>query len=77
MLISESNRDISSNCIMFEYLSDWAKQSALEFMKASSEYELNWDIMPIAQLPGGVIGDYEQDDIDLQALVQIGYYRDG
>ena len=75
MLISESNRDTSCNCIMFEYLSESAQQSALEFMNASSHYELNWDIMPMAELPGGVINDYEQDDIDLQALVQIGYYR--
>ena len=75
MLISESNRDTSCNCIMFEYLSETAQQMALEFMSASSPYELNWDIIPIAELPGGVIKDYEQDDIDLQALVQIGYYR--
>jgi hypothetical protein len=60
---------------MFEYLSETAQQMALEFMSASSPYELNWDIIPIAELPGGVIKDYEQDDIDLQALVQIGYYR--
>lgn len=75
MLISESNRDTSCYCIMFEYLSESAQESALNFMNASSHYELNWDIIPMAPLPGGTINDYEQDDIDLQALVQIGYYR--
>jgi hypothetical protein len=75
MLISESGRDTSCYCIMFEYLSESAQESALQFMNASSHYELNWDIMPMAPLPGGTINDYEQDDIDLQALVQIGYYR--
>jgi len=75
MLISESGRDTSSYCIMFEYLSESAQELALSFMNVTSPYELNWDIMPIAQLPGGTIKDYEQDDIDLQALVQIGYYR--
>ncbi len=60
---------------MFEYLSPEAQQNALEYMNASSHYELDWDIIPMAQLPGGTIKDYEQDDIDLQALMQIGYYR--
>jgi hypothetical protein len=75
MLISESGRDTSCHCIMFDYLSQSAQELALSFMNATSHYELNWDIMPIAHLPGGTISDYEQDDIDLQALVQIGYYR--
>ena len=75
MLISEANRDTSAYCIMFEYLSEEAQQKALSFMNASNHYELNWDVMPMAHLPYGTINDFEQDDIDLQALVAIGYYR--
>jgi len=74
MLFSELGRDLSSNAIMFEYLSPHAQQQALEYMNASNPYELNWDVIPMAQLPGGTIRDYEQDEIDLQALTQIGCY---
>lgn len=75
MLHSEPRRDLSRNAIMFDYLSDEAKAQALAFMNAQSAYELHWDVIPLAQLPGGTIGDYTQADIDLQALSQLGCYR--
>ncbi len=75
MLFSELGRDTSQACIMFEYLSEDAKKKVLSFKNASSHYELNLDVLPLAQLPYGTIAEFEQDDIDLQALTQIGYYR--
>ena len=75
MLFSELGRDTSQTCIMFDYLSEQAKEKALAFMNATSHYDLNWDILPIAQLPLGTIAEFDQDDIDLQALTQIGCYR--
>ena len=75
MLFSEMGRDLSDCCIMFAYLSPDAQRRALEHMQVTSHYELDWDVIPIAHLPGGTIKDYDQDDIDLQALMQIGCYR--
>lgn len=75
MLYCERGIDTRSSAIMFEHLSEETQQRALDFMNALSPYDLHWDVMPIAQLPYGRISDFEQDDIDLQALTQIGYYR--
>lgn len=75
MLYCEPGRDTRSSTIMFDNLSDEAQEKALKHMDASSPYELHWDVMPIAQLPYGYVHEFEQDDIDLQALTQIGYYR--
>lgn len=60
---------------MFASLSDDAQIKALLHMKISSPYEIHWDVMPIAQLPYGTADMFDQDDLDLQALTQIGYYR--
>lgn len=75
MLFCERGIDVSTTAIMFEHLSEEARGKALKHMQAGSPYELNWDVLPIAQLPYGTIADFDQDDIDLQALAQIGYYR--
>lgn len=75
MLFSEPGRDLSRSAIMFDHLSLEAKLQALEFMNATTPYELNWDVIPLAQLPGGTVGDYSQQEIDLQALTQLGCYR--
>lgn len=75
MLHCEAGIDTSRNVIMFTCLSVDAQFKALSYMSASSPYELHWDVMPIAQLPYGTIDMFEQDEIDLQALTQIGYYR--
>ena len=75
MLFSELGRDTSQTCIMFDYLSEHAQQKVLSFKNTSSHYDLNLDILPIAQLPYGTVADFTQDELDLQALTQIGYYR--
>jgi hypothetical protein len=75
MLFSELGRDTSQSCIMFEYLSDDAQQKVLSFKNATSHYDLNFDIIPLAQLPYGTIAEFTQDELDMQALTQIGYYR--
>ncbi len=75
MLHCEPGIDTSQNVIMFACLSEDAKAKALVHMKIASPYELHWDVMPIAQLPYGTVDMFEQDDLDLQALMQIGYYR--
>jgi hypothetical protein len=75
MLYCERGLDLSTSAIMFHHLSSEAQEMALSFMNAASPYELHWDVMPMAQLPYGIISDFEQYDIDLQALTQIGYYR--
>jgi hypothetical protein len=75
MLFCERGIDVNATVIMFEHLSTEVQEKALGFMNAASPYELHWDVMPIAQLPYGTVADFEQDDLDLQALTQIGYYR--
>jgi hypothetical protein len=75
MLFSERGRDTSQTCIMFDCLSDDAKEKVLRFKNVNSHFELNLDVLPIAQLPYGTLAEFEQDEIDLQALTQIGYYR--
>lgn len=75
MLHCEAGIDTSRNAIMFTCLSEEAQGKALAYMNAASPYELHWDVLPLAQLPYGTIDMFEQDEIDLQALTQIGYYR--
>ncbi|MEA2111995.1 MAG: hypothetical protein U9P71_08110 [Campylobacterota bacterium] len=75
MLFSELGRDTSQTCIMFEYLSESAKEKVLIFKNASSHYDLNFDILPLAQLPYGTVAEFTQDELDMQALTQIGYFR--
>ena len=75
MLYCEAGIDTSQNAIYFICLSEDAQRKALAFMNAQSHYELDWDVMPIAQLPYGTLNMFEQDELDLQALTQIGYYR--
>ena len=73
--VCERGIDTRSSVIMFEYLSEDAQQKALAHMQVNSPYDMHWDVIPIAQLPYGSIAEFDQDDIDLQALTQIGYYR--
>ena len=75
MLFCERGIDVNSTAIMFEHLSAEVQEKILTFKNIASHYELHWDIMPVAQLPYGTIADFEQDDLDLQALTQVGYYR--
>ncbi len=75
MMLSERGRDTSQNAIMFEYLSQETQEKILAFNKVSSPYELHFDVIPVAQLPYGSITDFTQDELDLQALTQIGYFR--
>ena len=75
MLHCEAGIDTSRNVIMFACLSEDVQAKALAHMKAASPYELHWDVIPIAQLPYGTVDMFEQDELDLQALTQIGYYR--
>ncbi len=75
MLHCEAGIDTSQNAIFFSCLSEDAQAKALLFMNVTSPYDMHWDVIPIAQLPYGTITMFDQDEIDLQALTQIGYYR--
>ena len=74
MLYSEAGHDTSQDYIMFEHLSEHVQQQLLEFKDVNSPYEIHWDILPVAQLPYGTVADFMQDELDLQALTQVGYY---
>ncbi len=73
-LKSESGRNINSERIFFEYLSEDAKKKALEFKGIKDYREANWDIFPMA-LYYEDISNLSQDEIDLEALGSIGVYR--
>lgn len=75
MLFCERGIDVNATVIMFEHLSEEVQSKILSFKNAASHYDLHWDVMPVAQLPYGTVSDFEQDDLDLQALTQVGYYR--
>ncbi len=75
MMFSELGRDTTTTCIMFEYLSQETQEKILAFKNVMSPYELHFDILPVAQLPYGTIAEFTQDELDLQALTQMGYYR--
>ena len=75
MLFCERGIDVGATVIMFEYLSEEVQQKLLDFKNAASPYELDWDVIPVAQLPYGTVKDFEQYELDLQALTQVGYYR--
>ncbi len=75
MMFSERGRDTSQTSIMFEYLSPETQEKILTFNKVASPYELHFDVLPVAQLPYGNIADFSQEELDLQALTQIGYFR--
>ncbi len=75
MMFSELGRDTSKTCIMFEYLSQEVQEKILRFNNVTSPYEVHFDVLPVAQLPYGSISDFSQEELDLQALTQIGYFR--
>jgi hypothetical protein len=75
MLYCERGIDVGATVIMFDYLSEETQEKLLAFKNVSSPYELDWDVIPVAQLPYGTVRDFEQDELDLQALTQVGYYR--
>ena len=75
MLHCERGIDVGATVIMFAYLSEEVQAKLLAFKHATSPYELHWDVIPVAQLPYGTVKDFDQEELDLQALTQVGYYR--
>lgn len=67
-------RDLNSERIFFECLSEDAKLKALEFKGISDFRDANWDIFPMA-LYYENISNLSQDEIDMEALGAIGAYR--
>jgi len=60
---------------MFDCLSEETQGKVLAFKGVKTKHEANWDVIPVGYLPYGTIEMFEQEDIDLQALTQLGYYR--
>lgn len=61
--------------IFFDDLSETAQKQALAFKGVGSPQELNWDVFEMAIVSSGTKYDMTQDEIDLAALSNIGYYR--
>lgn len=57
--------------IMYDDLSDGAKNKALEFKKINDPRQCNWDALPMAYINEGM--DFsDQDSVDDEALSQLG-----
>lgn len=74
-LVSErDSRNLDSERIFFDDLSEDAQQKALEFKGVKSHRELNWDIFPMYQHYEKV-SNLSQTEIDDNALGNIGFYH--
>jgi hypothetical protein len=71
---SPDSRDLDTERIFFRNLSEEAKRKALEFKGIKDAREANWDIFPMA-FYYEPISNLSQDEIDIEALASIGFYR--
>lgn len=71
-LTSGSNHDSSVFIIMFNELSQEAQKKALDFKGVDSTTKKHWDVCPMAYIDNI---PQCQNEIDDEALAQIGYYR--
>lgn len=67
--------DLRDERIFFHHLSEDAQAKALALKNISEPREVHWDILPIAHYYESIVC-LSQDEIDMEALVTLGYYRE-